>query len=80
MKYVILASPTGRELPILFDESITHRDVVPAKVHGYRVVSAGFLVRGKTGWTTHGESQSVGVGSRPEEDLGVILNMLSQHS
>ena len=75
MKYVILATPSGSQLPIVFDDSMSHNSVRPADVYGYRLVSAGFLVKRDAGWTVCGRSGSLDVGSRPE-DLDVILEML----
>lgn len=69
MKYIIVKKGNV-EYGIIFPDVLTHRDV--ARVHRIgeqTLVSAGFCERRtETGWFSWGESESLGIGSRPHDD------------
>lgn len=68
MKYIIVESETGLELPIVFNSILTHKDVA----RPYIVVSAGFCSCESGKWTVWGESVSLQMKSRPQDEK--ILN------
>lgn len=55
------------EHAIVFDECVTHSDMRPAFQHG-EIISAGFCHYTTDGVKVYGESVSLGVASRPEDE------------
>lgn len=80
MKYIILETRTGLEYPIIFPDFVEHSSVVP---EFRKVVSAGKVGFGadyKTIVATcSGESISLGVKSRGEEDNILIERMIESY-
>lgn len=65
-KYIV--GRIGRfEHAIVFDELLTHSDMRPAFVHG-EIISAGFCHYDSDGVKVYGESVSLRVASRPEDE------------
>ena len=73
MKYVVMSAPLGksgmrRELPVVFPDALTHRDVADAlkrgcpELRGAVPVAAGFLSSMSVGeeGACHGKSESLG--------------------
>lgn len=55
------------EYAIVFDEGLTHSDMRPAFQHG-EIISAGFCHYSTDGVKVYGESISLRVASRPEDE------------
>ncbi|HOC56634.1 MAG TPA: hypothetical protein PKI20_13510 [Verrucomicrobiota bacterium] len=74
LKYIIVKSPSGEELPILFPAAIQHRNAVPKDLE---VISAGFVMifDGTLAFSDIG-SDSLSVEPRPE-DRALIEAMLN---
>lgn len=79
MKYIVVAHE-GLELPILFPNVITHIKMWSlVKVGNDTVVSAGFVRQVLDGEIrAHGESESIGIKSRPQEDSELITKFLKR--
>ena len=72
-KYII--SETG--LPMVFSELQTHADVARAVFGGNQIVGAGFVhVNSEGEYVCYGESVSLRVKSRNEEDSKILNTML----
>lgn len=67
-KYVVLKSPLADEVPFVFDACVSHDEFFPKG----QVISAGFVQFDEDGAHCFGESSSLGVKSRPEEDAHLI--------
>lgn len=71
-KYIVYEDRVGMEVPIIFDNVIGH-DVVACNFNVVnKVVGAGFVRFDEGGATCGGESTSLGIGSRKEEDSELI--------
>lgn len=65
MKYVIFQdNKTGLMQPVIFGEHTTHSD---ASIVNAKPISAGFFYIKGSGFTVTGESESLGLKSRPED-------------
>ncbi len=73
MKYIIVDNGMYAA-PIIFDGATDH-SAMAAAVHG-KVVSAGFIRFTPKGLECYGDSFSLGIASRPEEDTEMINNLL----
>lgn len=74
-KYVVVEDGAGRRHPLVFSNSITHRDVVPA---GMKATSAGFVVllRGGLHLVKVGsESLGIGPGAEDQEILDGMVTI-----
>ncbi len=69
MKYIV-ADRFGMETPFLFPSHLQHNEV--AKALGIEVISAGIVTFTSKGLKCRGESITLGVYSRPEEDSELI--------
>lgn len=77
------------ELPFIFPEMVVHKDIADRLIHMFgmcydrsaRVVSAGFCSSTGVGMEleTYGESESLGVKSRPEKDVQLIRSLDYTH-
>jgi hypothetical protein len=78
MKYVILVTKAnGWICPVVFDETITHRDTVlgAARATGpFKILSAGFVHRLHGEWVCGGNSESLG-GMKSREEDAMILDL-----
>ncbi len=71
VKYVTVVNDDGNEAIIVFAPGVKHNTITH---RNGKIVSAGFATKSVTGlWFAHGESLSLRLKSRPEED-GVLLN------
>lgn len=85
MKYIVfqrkLGSDMHQEIPVLFPECLTHSEFAKAvtaegsELHGAVVVSAGFVSSMCLSAQCHGESTSLGIGSRGKKDDLLIQSM-----
>ena len=73
MKYIIVDNGQWTA-PIIFDEGTQHF-AVAANTPG-TVISAGFIRFTPKGLECYGDSFSLGIASRPEEDSKMINNLL----
>ena len=79
MKYIVVKENNAHDFAIVFDETLTHKDI--AQVHRasrLSVQSAGFCSIGEFGVTAWGRSDSLNIKGRPE-DVKIIENMLKTH-
>jgi len=74
MKYLILQTPDG-ETPIIFPDFMYHDQVEEALDHK-EVIAAGLIKLDGGKITCYGESSSLGIGSRGEDDEMVIHHRL----
>jgi hypothetical protein len=80
IKYIIVNAGFGTEAPILFSELLKHNEVAGNR----QVISAGFVqihAEEKDGEqvfvaTCYGESTSLDIQSRPEEDSKIVTSQL----
>lgn len=80
MKYIVLQTDAGLELPVLFPELLTHKDVAVRlqalpELRGSVIVSGGFASIGPYGPMCHGESISLDVKSRGAIDDKLLACM-----
>jgi hypothetical protein len=80
IKYIIVDAGFGTEAPVLFSELLKHSEVA----NGRKVYGAGFVqihAEEKDGEqvlvaTCYGESTSLDIKSRPEEDSKIVTSQL----
>lgn len=87
MKYVMLETPDGGKLPVIFPETLTHKYValvmcrsadIELKMRGTKVVSAGFVGFGET--AVAGESESLGgLQSNPLDAVRIRVGQSVSH-
>jgi hypothetical protein len=76
MKFVILQTQNG-EMPILFPDTLFHDQVEEAFDHD-GVISAGFISFAEGKLSCDGESESLGIQARGEDDeITIVHKMLS---
>lgn len=79
MKYIILRGNAGRAelvVPVIFPVQLVHASVAKLfllSMPGFEVTSAGFYDQKNGG--CYGKSESLGIGSDPEEDEKTIRGM-----
>jgi hypothetical protein len=71
MKYVVVKTQLGLEIPILFPELINH-STVQKFGRDHESVSAGFCLFDGGKWNAYGESMTLRLKSRPNEDSDLI--------
>lgn len=75
MKYVMFKGPSGKKVPIIFPDALSHIDVAIAvqaicpELEESKPVSAGFLSSLDIDATTSGKSTTLGLGSDPGDAL-----------
>ena len=74
MKFVILQTRNG-ETPILFPDTVFHDQVEEAFDHN-GVISAGFISFAAGKLSCHGESESLGIKARGEDDEITIVHKM----
>lgn len=72
MKYIIVEDETGMEIPVVFPEIVNHN-----RMGTMKIVSAGFCALRDGKFDTWGESKSLGVKNRNEDEE--ILNRMVRH-
>jgi hypothetical protein len=84
MKYIMVTDEKGVECPILFPDSLTHRQIASchSATRGPRVISAGFYtVNDDNVGTAYGESETLGrLGARPEDSLIITAFLAGKHA
>ena len=69
MKYVIIDIGLD-DIPIIFPDSISHNTMTNCL--GYIAISAGFVAWSDSGIRCWGNSHSLGIKSRPQQDAEII--------
>lgn len=75
MKYLIFEDFAGQAVPFIFPDKVAHSEMREQLPYG-QVLSGGFLNFDSDGFRCHGGDGELGIKSRPEEDLSIILNAL----
>jgi hypothetical protein len=79
-KYICIDYPIKGEAIIIFPEMLVHKDVARNNAHaGCKIISAGFVTFVDAGhFICHGESESLGIKSRPEQDSELVNFMFGR--
>ncbi|MBO4684627.1 MAG: hypothetical protein J5600_04780 [Desulfovibrio sp.] len=75
MKYLIVEDFSGQPVPFVFPRRVDHADMFEQLPYG-KVISAGYVVLGPSGFECFGGNAELEVKSRPQEDAAVLAEAL----